>query len=230
MLEKTATGRVLIFTRTKHRAKNLARDLEKNSYRVSALEGNMTQNRRQSAINGFRDGKYDILVATDIASRGIDVSEISHVINYDMPNTVEAYTHRIGRTGRACHSGEAFSFAGHADETMIREIEHVLGARIERRRLEDFDYSSMPPEALARPIRTGPRPSRPGQSGEAHSPRDYSRAGRSTDRNFKGGHASEHRTAASAQKRSSGAPGAGGASRRTLPTRRTLPAQVKRAW
>ncbi len=157
MLGQTATGRVLIFTRTKHRAKNLARDLEKNSYRVSALQGNMTQNRRQDAINGFRDGKYDILVATDIASRGIDVSEISHVINFDMPTTVDAYTHRIGRTGRASRSGEAFTFAAQADEPMVREIEHVLGSRIERRRLPDFDYSSIVPE-------TRPRQDRPNRT------------------------------------------------------------------
>ena len=157
MLQKTPTGRVLIFTRTKHRAKNLARDLEKNSYRVSALEGNMTQNRRQNAIDGFRGGKYDILVATDIAARGIDVSEISHVINYDMPDTVDAYTHRIGRTGRACQTGEAFTFAAQADEMMVREIEHVLGTRIERRRLPDFDYSGM---TTPLPPRQG-RPNRP---------------------------------------------------------------------
>ncbi|MHB9096388.1 MAG: DEAD/DEAH box helicase, partial [Syntrophales bacterium] len=167
MLQQTATGRVLIFTRTKHRAKNLARDLEKNSYRVSALEGNMTQNRRQDAINGFREGKYDILVATDIASRGIDVSEISHVINFDMPNTVDAYTHRIGRTGRACQNGEAFTFAAQADETMVREIEHVLGARIERRRLPDFDYSSFVPESR-------PMQSRPGRPRELQSARTRS--------------------------------------------------------
>ncbi len=172
MLQQTATGRVLIFTRTKHRAKNLARDLEKNSFRVSALEGNMTQNRRQDAISGFRDGKYDILVATDIASRGIDVSEISHVINFDMPNTVDAYTHRIGRTGRACQNGEAFTFAAQADETMVREIEHVLGARIERRRLPDFDYSSFVPESQPRASRPGmPRglqPARTRNQGDGH--------------------------------------------------------------
>ena len=136
------TGRVLIFTRTKHRARNLAHDLEARNYRVSALQGNMTQNRRQEAINGFRDGKYDILVATDIAARGIDVTEISHVINFDMPDTVDAYTHRIGRTGRAHQTGEAFTFASPADERLVREIEHVLGERIERRKLESFDYGS----------------------------------------------------------------------------------------
>jgi len=175
MLKQTATGRVLIFTRTKHRARNLAQDLEKHSYRVSALQGNMTQNRRQDAINGFREGKYDILVATDIASRGIDVQEISHVINFDMPNTVDAYTHRIGRTGRASQTGEAFTFTGQADETMVREIEHVLGARIERRKLPDFDYSSFAPES---PSRQG----RPGRPRELQSPRTYNRAHNGSDR------------------------------------------------
>jgi ATP-dependent RNA helicase RhlE len=145
MLQQTATGRVLIFTRTKHRARNLAASLEKNGYRVSALQGNMTQNRRQAAINGFRDGKYDILVATDIAARGIDVSQISHVINFDMPDTADAYTHRIGRTGRALKTGEAFTFTAQADESIVREIEKVLGARIERRRLPGFDCSDFEP-------------------------------------------------------------------------------------
>ena len=142
LLEQTATGRVLIFTRTKHRARNLAQDLEARSYRVAALQGNMTQNRRQEAIYGFRDGKYDILVATDIAARGIDVSEISHVINFDMPDTVDAYTHRIGRTGRATQTGEAFTFTSPADEWLVRDIERLLGERIERRKLESFDYGS----------------------------------------------------------------------------------------
>jgi ATP-dependent RNA helicase RhlE len=144
-LQQTATGRVLIFTRTKHRARNLARDLEKRDYRVSALQGNMSQNRRQQAIRGFRDGRYDILVATDIASRGIDVSDISHVINFDMPDTVDAYTHRIGRTGRAHKTGEAFTFVVQRDEPLVRQIEKVLGARIERRRLPGFDYSGSVP-------------------------------------------------------------------------------------
>ncbi len=142
LLEQTATGRVLIFTRTKHRARNLAQDLEKRNYRVAALQGNMTQNRRQEAIAGFRSGKYDVLVATDIAARGIDVSEISHVINYDMPDTVDAYTHRIGRTGRAEQTGEAFTFTSPADELMVRDIERLLGTRIERRRVDNFDYGA----------------------------------------------------------------------------------------
>ena len=145
MLEQTATGRVLVFTRTKHRARNLARDLLKRKYRVAALQGNMSQNQRQNALNGFRDGKYDILVATDVAARGIDVTDITHVINFDMPDTVDAYTHRIGRTGRVDQSGDAFTFTEPDDEAMVRSIEKLLGQRIERRQLSDFDYGDFKP-------------------------------------------------------------------------------------
>ncbi|MCK5585971.1 DEAD/DEAH box helicase [Candidatus Bipolaricaulota bacterium] len=140
MLRRTSTGRVLIFTRTKHRARSLAVYMKKHGYRAAALQGNMTQNQRQQAINGFRNGKIDMLVATDIAARGIDVSKISHVINFDMPGTANAYTHRIGRTGRIGRSGEAFTFAVRGDGLMIRQIEKTLGTRIERRRLPDFEY------------------------------------------------------------------------------------------
>ncbi len=133
MLSDMPDERVLVFTRTKHRAKNLASDLDKHGYRVSALQGNMAQNKRQQAISGFREGRYDILVATDIAARGIDVSQISHVINFDMPDTVDAYTHRIGRTGRAHHRGQAFTFMTDEDKDMVRSIEKVLGASIERK-------------------------------------------------------------------------------------------------
>jgi ATP-dependent RNA helicase RhlE len=143
LLKQTPTGRVLVFTRTKRRASKLADSLAKNGYRVSALQGDMTQNCRQSAIDGFRAGKYDILVATDIASRGIDVSEISHVVNFDMPDTVDTYTHRIGRTGRAQKTGEAFTFIAQADEGIVLQIEKALGAKIERRRLPGF----APPES-----------------------------------------------------------------------------------
>ena len=147
MLQQTPTGRALIFTRTKHRARNLALDLSNLKYRVSALQGNLSQNRRDEAMNGFRSGKYDILVATDIAAHGIDVPEISHVINFDMPDTVDAYIHRIGRTGRALQTGEAFTLAVTADAPMVREVEKALDARIERRRLPDFDYGDFTPES-----------------------------------------------------------------------------------
>jgi ATP-dependent RNA helicase RhlE len=144
LLRDLATGRVLIFTRTKHRARSLAVKLEKAGFRASALQGNMSQSQRQTAMNGFRKGRYDILVATDIASRGIDVSMISHVINFDMPDTVDAYIHRIGRTGRAEETGDAFTLCGPEDEQMIRDIERVLGSKIERKRLEGLDYGKTP--------------------------------------------------------------------------------------
>lgn len=146
MLEQLKTDRVLIFTRTKRRARNLALTLADKRHRVIALQGNMSQPQRMAAMEGFRKGKYDILVATDIAARGIDVAEISHVINFDMPDTVDAYTHRIGRTGRAHATGEAFTFAMPDDAPMIRDIEAVLGTPIEQRRLEGFDYSGFTPE------------------------------------------------------------------------------------
>lgn len=201
MLKQLPTGRVLVFTRTKRRARNLAAELEEAKHRVSALQGNMAQNARLRAINGFRAGEYDVLVATDIAARGIDVAEISHVINFDMPDTVDAYTHRIGRTGRAQQTGTAFTFAVQADEQAVREIEKVLGERIERRRLPEFDYggyvpenhgrpsparqsqngrparSSMPGQASHRPAQVWPRTSRTG-SGFSQRPRRPQSAGR----------------------------------------------------
>ncbi len=165
MLERTRTGRVLIFTRTKRRASRLADELGRSGYRVAAMQGDMAQNRRQEAINGFRNGKYDFLVATDVAARGIDVTDISHVINYDMPDSVDAYTHRIGRTGRASRTGEAYTLAAAADEPMVRKIEQLLGT-IERRHIADFDYgaSSAEPTSSASYQRgrrrlTGARPS-----------------------------------------------------------------------
>lgn len=172
MLERTRTGRVLIFTRTKHRARSLALKMEKRKYRVAALQGNMAQAKRQSAINGFRDGKYDFLVATDIAARGIDVSEISHVINFDMPNTVDAYIHRIGRTGRASHTGEAFTFAQPADAPMVRAIEKVLGRKIDRKRLDEFEYGEFVPEAQFQPRQREERPRHSKPRRDDRQPRD----------------------------------------------------------
>lgn len=177
-LAQTPTGRVLVFTRTKHRARSLAEDLVREGYRAVALQGNMAQNRRQQAIDGFRTGQYDILVATDIASRGIDVTEVSHVINYDIPDTVDAYTHRIGRTGRAEQEGDAFTFVSPEDEPMVRDIERVLGMALERRYLENFNYGAPVPAGTEdrRPARTGRgQPNRrPAQS--ANAPRKNSAA------------------------------------------------------
>ncbi|HEY0068519.1 MAG TPA: DEAD/DEAH box helicase [Chloroflexia bacterium] len=176
LLKHTDTESVLIFTRTKHRAKRLGENLEKAGYSATSLQGNLSQNRRQAALDGFRDGKYQIMVATDIAARGIDVTRISHVINYDIPGTADAYTHRIGRTGRAAKTGDAFTLVSEEDAVMVRTIERVLGAKIERRTVAGFDYGKSTParsNEFARPPREPqrrrPQPSADATRGQASS-------------------------------------------------------------
>jgi ATP-dependent RNA helicase RhlE len=142
LLYQTKTDSVLVFVRTKHRVERLAEQLHKAGHSVASLQGNLSQQRRQAALDGFRSGSIKILIATDIAARGIDVLSISHVINYDMPENVDAYTHRIGRTGRVDETGEAFTFVTHEDMATVRDIEKVLNKPIERRTLECFDYKT----------------------------------------------------------------------------------------
>ena len=154
LLYQTRTDSVLVFVRTKHRVERLAEQLYKAGHSVASLQGNLTQSRRQAALDGFRSGSVKILVATDIAARGIDVSNISHVINYDMPENVDAYTHRIGRTGRVDETGEAFTLVTHEDMVLVRDIEKVLGKQIERRTLEGFDYKTQSSDKEVR----SPRP------------------------------------------------------------------------
>ena len=161
ILDCTEIASVLVFTRTKDRATRLAKQMKKSGFLVTLLQGDLPQNKRQEALNGFRNGKYQILVATDIAARGIDVSKISHVINYDMPDTVDAYTHRIGRTGRATRTGDAFTFVTRPDRAFVWTIENVLGEKLERRILENFDYTIPAPksgEGSDRVRRPGKRP------------------------------------------------------------------------
>jgi ATP-dependent RNA helicase RhlE len=138
ILKDRACTSGIVFTRTKHRAKRLARDLEKINYRAVALQGNMTQSARDRAMERFRRGRCDILVATDIASRGIDVEHVSHVINFDIPGTPDAYTHRIGRTGRSERSGTAYTFATGDDASIVRAIERMIGAKILRSEVDGF--------------------------------------------------------------------------------------------
>ncbi len=145
LLRGTETGSVLIFTRTKHRAKKLAQQLQRSGFDATSLQGNLSQNRRQASMDGFRAGAFRIMVATDIAARGIDVLSISHVINYDMPDTTDAYTHRIGRTGRAEQAGTAYTLVTPEDATAVRNVEQVLGYKLERRTLPGFDYRAAPP-------------------------------------------------------------------------------------
>lgn len=172
LLRHTDTESVLIFTRTKHRAKRLGEQLAKVGHKTASLQGNLSQQRRQAAMNGFRNGTYQILVATDIAARGIDVTQISHVINYDIPNTTDAYIHRIGRTGRAAKSGDAYTLVAGEDKDMVCDIERVLGGPIERRTVDGFDYNASAPRReteFSRP----PRPFAP-----ARKPGNATRTGR----------------------------------------------------
>jgi ATP-dependent RNA helicase RhlE len=133
----------IVFLRTKHRAKRIATQLEGTGYKAIALQGNMSQAQRERAMDGFRKGHYNVLVATDIAARGIDVAAVSHVINFDVPNTPEAYTHRIGRTGRAELTGKAYTFASREDDDEVRAIERFLGRKIQRQSLAGFDIGDL---------------------------------------------------------------------------------------
>ena len=139
LLYNANSDKVLVFTRTKHRAKRLALQLSKAGLSATSIQGNLSQNQRTRAMNGFRSGRIKVLVATDIAARGIDISQVSHVINYDLPNTAEAYTHRIGRTGRMENLGIALSLVTPDDGAMIRTIERLLGSTLERRELKGFE-------------------------------------------------------------------------------------------
>jgi len=143
----------IVFSRTKHRAKRLAVQLSRNGHEAIALQGNMSQGQRDRAMKGFRTGHYKILVATDIAARGIDVAGISHVINFDVPNTPDAYTHRIGRTGRSECTGKAFTFISREDAQQVRAIEKQLGQKIERRNVAGFEMKAGDESRYVHPTR-----------------------------------------------------------------------------
>ena len=158
LLRHTSTESVLVFTRTKHRAKRLGLQLEKAGYKSASLQGNLSQNRRQEALDGFRDGRFQILVATDIAARGIDVSQISQVVNYDTPNTPETYIHRIGRTGRAARTGDAFTLVSDDEKGLVKAIEKLFGSTIERRTIDGFNYhEAAPPKQPQKPRTSKPK-------------------------------------------------------------------------
>lgn len=171
ILEHTDTQSVLVFARTKHRAKKISQILEDKGLSVTCLQGNLSHNRRAEAMSGFRKGEYQIMVATDIAARGVDISTISHVINYDIPDSVEAYTHRIGRTGRAARTGDAFTLVTGEDRAMVEAIERAIKMKIERKELADFDYKAMPKASKSRENRES-------------RPRDFNRRPREGKRDF----------------------------------------------
>jgi ATP-dependent RNA helicase RhlE len=142
LLATNVMQEALVFTRTKHRANRLQAHLVKAGVKAERIHGNRSQAQRTEALAGFKSGKYRVLVATDIAARGIDISELGHVVNFDVPQTPDDYIHRVGRTARAETTGDAFTFISPDEEAMLRDIERVVGKRLPRVTLPDFDYNA----------------------------------------------------------------------------------------
>jgi ATP-dependent RNA helicase RhlE len=140
LLERVHYDSVIVFCRTKHGADRVAHLLKQNKHAVCVLHSNRTQREREQALKGFREGRYEVLVATDIAARGLDIADVSHVINYDVPQHPEDYVHRIGRTGRAEASGDAFTIMVAEEQSHLFSIERYIGKKIERVKLENFEY------------------------------------------------------------------------------------------
>ena len=187
LLQQPGMESVLVFSRTKHGADRIARKLESSAIKSATLHSNRTQNQRLRALSAFKAGEVRVLVATDIAARGIDVDGISHVINYDFPMTNEDYVHRIGRTGRANAVGDALSFVCPDEHGDLRSLERFIGRGLPRKRLEGFDYAgSAPPEP--------PRPPR-GPSGQPRrgQPQGRGNAGGGNRRNGGGGGGGQQR-------------------------------------
>ena len=141
----------LVFTRTKHRADRLAKHLEQHKVNVARIHGNRSQSQRTDALQGFKNGRYRVLVATDIAARGIDVTALGHVINFDVPAVPDDYIHRVGRTARAELTGSAFTLVAPEDEGDIRAIERAINKRLPRVTIPDFDYQARAEQRLEVP-------------------------------------------------------------------------------
>ena len=152
LLKTAQITQALVFTRTKHRANRVADFLVRAGVKAERIHGNRSQAQRTHALAGFKDGRYPVLVATDIAARGIDVEELGHVVNFDVPQAPEDYIHRVGRTGRADAVGEAFTFVSQHEENDLRDIEKAIGRRLPRVTVPDFDYSARPQAKLEIPL------------------------------------------------------------------------------
>jgi ATP-dependent RNA helicase RhlE len=152
LLKRGDIKNVLVFTRTKHRANRLAETLLKKGVPCERIHGNRTQPQRTLALAGFKSGKFRVLVATDIAARGIDVEALSHVVNFDVPNVPDDYIHRVGRTARAEMTGDAFTFVSPEEQTDLAAIERQIGKRLPRITVPGFDYSKAPAERFEIPI------------------------------------------------------------------------------
>jgi ATP-dependent RNA helicase RhlE len=140
LLERVNYDSVIVFCRTKDRADRIGNLLRRNNHAVAILHSNRTQREREQALHGFRDGRFEVLVATDIAARGLDIANVSHVVNFDVPQHPEDYIHRIGRTGRAEATGDAFTLMVAEEAQHVQAIERFISRKIERTKLENFDY------------------------------------------------------------------------------------------
>jgi ATP-dependent RNA helicase RhlE len=152
LLKQPGTRSVLAFTRTKHRANRLADQLARHGVKVDRIHGNRSQAQRTQALAGFKDGRFQVLVATDIAARGIDIDALSHVVNFDVPNMAEDYIHRVGRTARAQAVDDAVTLVSPDEEPELRGIERAVGAQFPRVRLPGFDYTKRPTDRLEIPL------------------------------------------------------------------------------
>jgi ATP-dependent RNA helicase RhlE len=152
LLRRDEIGNVIVFCRTKHRANRLFEKLEKAGIPATRMHGNRSQAQRTKALEGFRDGTYRVLAATDIVARGIDVEALDHVVNFDVPNVPDDYIHRVGRTARAGATGEAYTFVSPEEESEVRAIERAVGHAIDRRTLEGFDYAAREKERFEVPV------------------------------------------------------------------------------
>jgi ATP-dependent RNA helicase RhlE len=152
LMRRGDIGSVIVFTRTKHRANRLAEYLEKAGVPNAKIHGNRSQAQRTDALEGFKSGRYRCLVATDIVARGIDVEQLEHVVNFDVPHLPEDYIHRVGRTARADATGDAFTFVSPEEEHDLTAIERAVGKRLPRVMVADFDYASKPQQRFEIPI------------------------------------------------------------------------------
>jgi ATP-dependent RNA helicase RhlE len=176
LLRSPGMTAVLVFTRTKHRADRLADQLKVRGFSVTAIHGNRSQGQREDALREFKSNKVQVLVATDIAARGLDIDDVTHVINYDVPNTPEDYVHRIGRTARAEATGDAFTLVSFEEEAAMQEIEKSLGQTLPRVTRPDFDYGPMTPR-VPPPTTIAPKPVTPPVQGMHSTRRPLRRRG-----------------------------------------------------
>jgi ATP-dependent RNA helicase RhlE len=236
LLKRGDIEQALVFTRTKHRADRLARLLVRSGVRAERIHGNRSQPQRTAALAGFKSGRFDVLVATDIAARGIDVVALGHVVNFDVPQAPDDYIHRVGRTGRAEETGDAFTLVAPEEEDDLHAIERAIGKRLPRVTMPDFDYAARPAAAMDRRgrgsgSRSGATRRDAGgharRSGTRHEPASHARHEAPASRREGGG-----RHAGSTARESAGTRDASASSRETPKERqfgrRARPAKPKR--